>query len=122
VPEVHATHDSAATIGLLLEHLAASGQLVSALVGELPKLTMVKQRVAVAPNLIYTALGEFREAVERDAEGEVDSTDGVRVAWPDGWVHVRASNTESVIRIIAEAETDARARALVEWARERLRA
>ncbi len=122
VPEVHATHDSAATIGLLLEHLAASGQPISALVGELPKLTMVKQRVAVAPNLIYTALGEFREAVERDAEGEVDSTDGVRVAWPDGWVHVRASNTESVIRIIAEAETDARARALVEWARERLRA
>lgn len=135
VPEVHATHDSAATIGLLLEHLASSGQPISALVDDLPRLTMVKERVAVAPNLIYTALGNFREAiaggprpplptsaVDGEASLEVDETDGVRVAWPNGWVHVRASNTESVVRIIAEAETEERARALVEWARERLRA
>jgi phosphomannomutase len=51
----------------------------------------------------------------------VDETDGVKVTWPDGWVHVRASNTESLVRIIAEAETETRARQLAEWARERVR-
>lgn len=121
VPEVHATHDSAATIGLIVEHLARSARPISAVVAELPKLTMVKEKVAMAPNLIYAALGKFREAVDGEPGLAVDETDGVKVSWPDGWAHVRASNTESLVRIIAEAETKARARSLVEWARERLR-
>jgi phosphomannomutase len=120
VPEVHATHDSAATIGLIVEHLARSGQPISALAPELPRLTMIKEKVALAPNVIYSALGSFREAVPENGS-RTDETDGVKVIWPDGWVHVRASNTESLVRIIAEAETETRARQLVEWARERLK-
>jgi phosphomannomutase len=50
----------------------------------------------------------------------LDETDGVRLDWPDGWVHVRASGTESMVRVIAEAVTPARAQDLAEWARERL--
>ena len=46
--------------------------------------------------------------------------DGVKVFWPDGWVHARVSNTESMIRVIAEAETPTRARELLDWARDRL--
>jgi phosphomannomutase len=130
VPEVHATHDSAATIGLLVEHLATSGRPISALAAELPTLAMVKEKVAMAPNLIHAALGQFREALVGGPKGpplpdrdlEIDERDGVKVAWPDGWVHVRASNTESLVRIIAEAETETRARQLVEWARARVRA
>ena len=121
VPDVQATHDSAAAIGLLLEHLATSGRPLSALVAELPALVMTKTHVPVAPDVIYSALGEFREAVEGERGAEVDTTDGVKVAWPDGSVHVRASNTESMIRIIAEAATAARAAALADWARDRLR-
>jgi phosphomannomutase len=45
----------------------------------------------------------------------------VKLAWPDGWVHVRASNTQSLLRVIAEAETAGRAQELVDWARERVR-
>jgi phosphomannomutase len=121
VPEVHATHDSAAAIGLVIEHLARSGQPISALAAELPTLTMIKEKVTLAPNLIYAALGAFREAIAGQ-DLQVDETDGVKVLWADGWVHVRASNTESLVRIISEAETEARARTLVEWARERLKA
>jgi phosphomannomutase len=47
--------------------------------------------------------------------------DGIKVEWPDGWVHVRASNTESIIRVIAEAGDATRAREMVDWARDRLR-
>jgi len=120
LPEIHATHDSAAAIGLIAEHLATSGRALSALVADLPALTMIKERVPVPPEAIYSALSEFREAVEDERGAVADATDGVKLAWPDGWVHVRASNTESLIRVIAEAATPERAAALVDWARERL--
>jgi phosphomannomutase len=58
-----------------------------------------------------------------DLEGEgvgYDQTDGIKVAWPDGWAHVRVSNTESMIRVIAEAETAPRAQELLDWARDRV--
>ncbi len=129
VPELQASPDSAATMGLLLERLARSAEPVSALADALPSVSMVKQAVPVEPHLIYTALQEFRERVRETGQGaggevedaSVDLSDGVKVAWPDGWVHVRASNTESLIRIIAEAETPGRAADLADWARERLK-
>jgi len=121
VPEVQATHDSAAAIGLLLEHLARGGRPLSALVAGLPTLVMHKLAVPVAARHLFSALQEFREAVG-DVEGAtVDHTDGVKVLWPDGWVHVRASNTQSLVRVIAEATDAARAQELADWARERLR-
>ena len=45
----------------------------------------------------------------------------MKIVWPDGWVHVRASNTQSLLRIIAEAESAERAQELTDWARERVR-
>ncbi len=123
VPRVQATHDSAAAIGLILEHLAQTGRPISELAGELPQLTMVKQKIPVEPNLIYSALQDFRDSLGQQApdQAAIDLIDGVRVEWPDGWVHVRASNTESLIRVIAEAESASRASDLADWARERLR-
>jgi phosphomannomutase len=47
--------------------------------------------------------------------------DGIKVTLPDGWVHVRGSNTESMIRIIVEAREDAAARELLDWARDRIK-
>jgi phosphomannomutase len=81
---------------------------------------MVKTAVPVKANLIYSALQNFRERVQEQESVEVDSADGVRVGWPDGWVHVRVSNTESIIRVIAESQDPKRARELADWAQERL--
>jgi phosphomannomutase len=129
VPEVQPSHDSAAAIGLLLECLATSPDPVSVLVDALPKFTMVKQAVPVEPNLVFSTLQDFRDHVHKDVQAgvqavddaDVDLSDGVKVVWPDGWVHVRASNTESLIRIIAEAATPDRAADLMDWARQHLR-
>jgi phosphomannomutase len=121
VPEVQATHDSAATIGLLLEHLARTGRPLSALVAELPSLVVRKLAIRVAPSLLFSALQEFRDGLGEVEGATIDRTDGVKVLWSDGWVHVRASNTESLLRVIAEAESAPRAQELAEWARERLR-
>jgi phosphomannomutase len=120
VPEVQPTHDSAAAIGLLLEHLARSGTSVSELVAQLPVLVLRKLALQVAPSLLFSALQEFRDGLGELAGASVDQTDGVKIQWPDGWVHVRASNTQSLLRIIAEAEAEARAQELVDWARERV--
>ena len=121
VPRVQASHDSAATTGLLLCHLAETGTPLSALVAALPQLTMLKEHVAIEPSVMYSALQEFRDAVQDEAGTSVDLSDGVKVAFADGWVHVRASNTESMIRLIVEADTSARATELMDWGRDRLR-
>jgi len=120
VPEVHLTHDSLAAIGLILEHLAETGERISDLVAALPRLAILKHNVTVAPHRLYSVLQEFRALIEEEGV-EVDSTDGIKVSLPDGWVHVRASKTESMIRIIVEAEKEAAARELLDWARDRIR-
>jgi phosphomannomutase len=120
VPEVHLTHDSAAAIGLILERVAQNGERISEAVAQLPRLRMLKHNVTVEPNRLYSVLQNFRLAVERENLA-CDLTDGLRVVLSEGWVHVRASNTESMIRIIVEAEELPDARYLLDWARDRLR-
>ena len=120
VPEVHLTHDSAAAIGLILEHLAQSEERVSDMVQHLPRLATLKHDVAVEPHRLYSVLQEFRAVLEEEGLA-FDSTDGLKVTLPDGWSHVRASNTESIIRIIVEAKEKARAAELLDWTRDRIR-
>ena len=120
VPEVHLTHDSAAAIGLILEHIVSTGERVSELVAGLPRLTTLKHNITVEPHRLYSVLQEFRAAMEQEGL-EIDATDGIKVTLPDGWVHVRGSNTQSMIRIIVEAQTDAAARELLDWARDRIK-
>jgi phosphomannomutase len=89
-------------------------------VQQLPRLITLKHNVAVEPHRLYSVLQEFRATMEEERL-EVDATDGIKVTLPSGWVHVRASNTESMIRIIVEAEEKAKAQELLEWARDRIR-
>ena len=121
VPEVQPTHDSAATIGLLLEHLARSGQTLSQLVAQLPRFTMRKRYLSVAPNLLFSVLHDFRKYAETSDADALDTSDGLKLQWANRWLHVRASNTESMIRVIAEAEEAAPADALIDWALDGLR-
>jgi phosphomannomutase len=66
-------------------------------------------------------LQAFRDEVHDEGGVDVDLTDGVKLVWPEAWLHVRASNTESLLRVIAEAGTPGRARELADWARDRLK-
>jgi phosphomannomutase len=120
VPDVQLTHDSAAAIGLILEYLAESGERISELVRRLPRLATLKHNLAVEPHRLYSVLQEFRAVVEEEGL-ELELTDGIKVSLPAGWVHVRASNTESMIRIIVEAEEEVAARELLDWTRDRIR-
>jgi phosphomannomutase len=121
IPEVHATSDGAAAIGLILEQMAKTGKRVSELVANLPQYAMLKTHLQVEPNLLFSVLNEIRQEVESAGADEVDLSDGVKLVWKDGWLHVRASNTESMIRVIAEAESEKRANELMDWALDRLK-
>ena len=120
VPRVLCSHDAASTQGLILEHMARTGASLHALVDALPFYAMVKHDFAVKPSALYSVLQDFRDEIERESLPS-DVSDGSVVSFSDGWVHVRASQTESMIRVIAEADTPARARDLVDWARDRLK-
>ncbi len=119
VPEVHLTHDSAAAVGLILEGLVRFGGSVSEIVQQLPRVCMLKYNLVVEPNRLYSVLQDFRVAIEHE-QLPYDLTDGIKVDLPEGWIHVRASNTESIIRVIVEAENLTNARRLLDWARDKL--
>jgi phosphomannomutase len=106
-PRVTLVRDSLAGAALVLEMMAARGRTLSELVAELPVYHMVKDKVAlgsVEPAAIFeAALGRFPDA-------ETDRRDGLHLSWPDGWLHVRASNTEPIVRVIAEAAEESVAR------------
>ncbi len=105
--------DGLLTMGFVLELMASSGESLSALADRLPHYVMRKRQLACPPNLVYRMLDRFRA---RYADLGPNTVDGVRVAWDDAWLHVRASNTEPLLRIIVEAESAARADGLLEEA------
>ncbi len=99
-PRVVPVRDSFAAAGLILDLLASTGKSLSQLVQEIPRFTMVKQKFPCDGAKIAQVLDEVRRAF---ADEDLNDADGVRIDWPEGWVHVRGSNTEPIMRIIAEA-------------------
>ena len=89
------------------------------MVQQLPHLTIMKHNLAVEPHRLYSLLQEFRAELEHESL-VVDSTDGLKITLPSGWVHVRASNTESLIRISVEAKQKKEASHILSCARDRL--
>ena len=99
-PEIGFGRDSICGIGLILDLLADRGKTVSQLVDSLPKYTMIKDKIDLPqgtdPSLVLIA------AEKKFSSAKIDRTDGIKIDFPDGWLHIRPSNTEPIIRIIAE--------------------
>ncbi len=106
-------YDGLLVLGLVLEEMATSGKSLAGLTDGFPRLFIRKRELRCPPNLVYKVLDRFRRHHAGDAP---DCTDGVRLDWPDSWLHVRASATEPLLRIIAEAPDAGRAEALVDEA------
>ncbi len=115
-PRVTYIRDSLSAMGLVLALMARTGKKVSELVAAMPAYAIVKRKVQLraAPDAQRAV-----EAVARAfAKERVDRQDGVRVDFDArrAWLHVRASNTEPIMRLIAEAPTEAEAVAVLEEA------
>jgi phosphomannomutase len=101
-------------VALILEAMARSGCKISELRDRLPSFHREKGIVPAASGEVYHALEVLRtyyaggEDPSGLGEATLDLTDGVRLVWPLIWLHVRASNTEPVLRIIVEGEDQER--------------
>ncbi|GHT46985.1 phosphoglucomutase [Bacteroidia bacterium] len=111
-PESHYGRDALVGIGLFLTQLAKSGKTVSELRATYPDYYMAKQRLDLTPDTDVDALLETIK--KKYAAYPVNDIDGVKVDFPDRWVHFRKSNTEPIVRIYTEAPTQAEAEALAQ--------
>jgi phosphomannomutase len=87
-------------MGLVLNLLAETGQKLSELVAGLPHYCIVKDKYQVERGRLP---GLFTTLTARWPDAKTNRLDGLRLDWPDRWVHVRPSNTEPIVRVIAEA-------------------
>lgn len=107
--------DGFLAMALVLEAMAERQTPLSGLLAVLPRLQIRKRRRPCGPQDAHRAIDRLRERLHRDCDGEVSAIDGLRIDWPDRWVHVRASRTEQMIRVISEAETAEAADQQADW-------
>ena len=117
LPEVHIGRDAPVGAALILQLMHEDDKPLSRIVAELPRYVIVKDKLnrpSVPLDTVYEALRSAFPAASADVQ------DGLRLSWPDRWVHVRPSGTEPIVRVIAEAPTDQEAKELVRRSREPL--
>jgi len=110
-PESHYGRDALVGIGLFLTQLAKSGQTTGELRAQYPNYFMAKHRMELTPD---TDIDGLLQAIKVKYAGyPVNDIDGIKIDFPDKWVHFRRSNTEPIIRIYAEARTKEEAEELI---------
>lgn len=102
-PESHYGRDALVGIALFLSHLAHEGKKVSELRATYPNYFIAKNRIDLTPETDVDAiLAKVKELYRNE---EINDIDGVKIDFPDKWVHLRKSNTEPIIRVYSEAAT-----------------
>ena len=114
-PALHVGRDAPVAAALVLSLLARERATVSELVARAPRYTIVKAKLELGarsrePGKLDQVYAELRR---RFPDAAADTQDGLRLAWPDRWLHVRPSGTEPIIRLIAEAPASADAERLI---------
>jgi phosphomannomutase len=103
-PAVHLCRDSYTGMAFLLERMAETGESISALAGRLPRFYRKFGKAAYG----HGRLGTLMQALEESFPGvETDRSDGLKLILPGAWIHVRASNTEPLLRMAVEARSEA---------------
>ena len=102
-PAVHLCRDSYTGMAFLLGRMAETGEKISTLAARLPKYFRRYGKVAFE----HGRLGPLMQSLEaRFPQAEKDRSDGLKLLLPEGWIHVRASNTEPLLRVAAEAKSE----------------
>ncbi len=111
-PELHYGRDALVGVALFLTLLAKEGKKVSELKAGYPGYAIAKNKIQLTPDIDVDAI--LQAVKEKFADERITDIDGVKIDFPDSWVHLRKSNTEPIIRIYSEAETMEKADALAE--------
>ena len=116
-PRVNFARDSLVGMAVVLHLLAESKKTVTELLESVPRYSMVKEKMACPSDKVSTVLKMVRQEF---AKYQMDTRDGVKVIQPDGWFLVRGSNTEPIIRIVAESKSEEQAKEIVAGLSKRL--
>ncbi len=116
-PSINFCRDSHVGMALILHLLSETGRSVSDLMGDLPHYVMIKEKLPCPSDKIGGVLNMIRQDF---ASQQLDLRDGVKVNFADGWLHVRGSNTEPIIRLATEAKDKLRAREILEMVFEKV--
>ena len=110
LPELHYGRDALVGIAIMLTHLANDGRTMSELKASYPPYKIVKDRLQLTKEMDVDGILKAVETKFKDER--VNTIDGVKIDFKDGWVHLRKSNTEPIIRIYSESKDIATATAL----------
>ncbi|MBR6846156.1 MAG: phosphoglucosamine mutase [Bacteroidaceae bacterium] len=102
-PAAHSGRDALVGIALILTYLAKKGMTTSQLRATYPPYQIAKNRIDLTPDTDVDAI--LVKVKELYKDQEVNDIDGVKIDFPDKWVHLRKSNTEPIIRVYSEAST-----------------
>ena len=111
-PESHYGRDALVGIGLFLTYLAQKGIKTSELRATFPSYVISKNKIELSANLNVDLI--LSTVAEQYKDQQVNTIDGVKIDFPDRWIHLRKSNTEPIIRIYAEAPNEEEANALAQ--------
>lgn len=115
LPDLHYGRDALAGVALVLQHLAETGENLSDVRASYPSYHIAKHRLPLDERMdVARALETLASRYKEENDARVSRTDGIKIDLPEGWVHLRMSNTEPIVRIYAEAETREAADALAE--------
>lgn len=109
--------DSIQSMALVLQLMATTRKKVSELVSALPRYAMIKQKFEAGREQIAAAVERLAAAFDKRSDVRMNRSDGVRLDFEAGWVHLRPSNTEPIVRVIAEARDESVANDLIAKAR-----
>lgn len=115
-PELHYGRDALVGVAMFLTLLAKSGKKVSELKRSYPPYQIAKNKIQLTPDIDVDAI--LLAVKEKFAGCNITDIDGVKIDFPESWVHLRKSNTEPIIRIYSEAETMDKAENLAEKIKE----
>jgi len=114
-PDLHPGRDGMLGMALILQLLASRDKTLSQQVGEYPSFHMAKTKVEMGGEFSVNGISGLIEALR---PARIDTKDGVKAVFEDGWFHIRVSNTEGIVRIMAESMTEERTDVLLNSARE----
>jgi phosphomannomutase len=106
IKEFQPAFDGFLAMGMILEMMAVKSKKISEMVKELPKYHIMKEKIYCPPVKAHSIVNEIRKLY---ASQEISTKDGIKVEWKDGWVHIRASATEPMIRVISESQSKEKA-------------
>ena len=100
IEDLHLGRDSLAATIMILNKLSKSSESISAINDSLPKYNMIKHKISI-PSINLDNF--YKSLIKEYSDAKYDIRDGLKLIWDNKWIHIRSSNTEPIIRIIAEA-------------------